>query len=85
MKAQLLLLGALGGGGGGLGVKMSSSCGLVCTYDTFVQSLSPPPSLDVIYSRELLTLCPLQGGFMLFALQHMCKVGWGAGPSMNRS
>lgn len=53
---------------GGLGMELSSSSGLECTYDSFIQSFSPGSSLDVIYSRESLTLCPLQGGHVLFAL-----------------
>lgn len=51
----------------GLGMEMFSSSGLECTYESFVQSFSPSPSLDVIYSRESLSICPLQG-HVLFAL-----------------
>ena len=39
---------------GGLGVELSSASGLECTYDGFVWSFSPGPSLDGIYSKELL-------------------------------
>lgn len=49
-RAQVLFPGV----GGDLGVKMSSSHGLEYSYDGFNQSFSPVPSLDIIYSREII-------------------------------
>ena len=50
MKAQVLFLGARG-----LGVEMSISGGVEYTYDRFIWSFSPGPSLDVISSREIIS------------------------------
>ena len=60
----------------GLGLQISSSSFLEYVYDSFLWSFSPSTSLDVIYSTESLTACPLLGKHRLLALQGICKVGW---------
>ena len=54
-------------------------------WNTHMMVISPAPSLDVIYSREIINSCPLQGGHTPFALQGMCKVGIQVGPSKDKS
>lgn len=63
-----------------LSIEVFSTSGLEYAYDSFLWSLSPGSSQDVICPEEVI-ICPLQGGYF-----DTC-VKWGpdAGPSKNRS